>query len=268
MEEKVVILKNPNTWEELDSFLWKNSWNPKNKKINPYVAFRGLSEDYGNLKTSIQRIGSFSEKDLESIERRLIDNFRIYATEHCTLGDSDWDVLMLAQHYGLPTRLLDWTSNPYVALFHVTQNVEKYEKDGIVWCVFRDKTNATLPSPFNTMLKKQQGYSLFYLETLKSKFKKLEEFDEQSKEALIWFEPPSSNPRFVNQYAFFSIMPGVATSTSEWLKRHSECHCVIKVPAFLKNEIRERLSIMNISHRTMYPGLEGVAKWLKAFYSK
>ena len=261
------VLLSPKDWEELNKLLWKKSWNPKKEKINPYVAFRGLSENYDNLKTSIQRIGSFSESELATRERRLIDNFRIYASEHCTLGSSDWDVYMIAQHYGLPTRLLDWTSNPYVALFHATQNSDKLCKDGEIWYVLRDKTNATLPPPFDALLKGQQGYNLFYLETLKNKFKKLEQFDKQSKEALIWFEPPSSNSRFVNQYAFFSVMPGIATSTSEWLKRHSGCYFIVRIPASLKHEIRERLKIMNISHRTMYPGLSGVAKWLKEFYS-
>lgn len=262
----------PKDWNELNEMLWEWSWIKNENRCSPYVAFRGLSQNHDNLSTSLQRLDPsntwLNDNELLSRERRLIDNFRLYASEHESIGPSDWDILMLAQHYKLPTRLLDWTSNPYVALFFATQNSDKFNENGAIWCVLRNKTNSTLPKPFDNMLAKQQGYNLFYLETLKNKFNRLEEFDNQSKEALIWFEPPSSNSRFVNQYAFFSVMPGVRTSTSEWLKRHPECYRIVIIPKELKIEIKERLSIMNISQRTMYPGLEGVAKWLTEFYSK
>ena len=125
-------LPQPDNWNELNNLLWKNSWDPRKEKINPYVAFRGLSEDYDSLSTSLQRIGyttgQCSAIELATRERRLIDNFRMYASEHCSIGPSDWDLLMIAQHYRLPTRLLDWTSNPYVAFFHATQNSDKLNK--------------------------------------------------------------------------------------------------------------------------------------------
>ena len=257
----------PKNWNELNDQLWQWSWDVKSVCCNPYVAFRGLSECYENLSTSIQRLNDkFTNVELESRERRLLDNFRIYASEHKTLGSSDWHILMEAQHHGLPTRLLDWSSNPYVALYFATENVKKNRKDGIIWCVKRDKTNAMLPKPFDTILREQKGYNLFYLEKLIKHFSSLETFDKESREALVWFEPPSSNPRFVNQYAFFSVMPGVGTSTSEWLKRHSECFRTMTIPFFLKDEIRKRLAVMNITRRTIYPGLDSVSKWLEEFY--
>ncbi len=161
-----------------------------------------------------------------------------------------------------------WTSPTplYVALYFATENLDKTKKDGIVWCVKRDKTNTLLPKPFDKMLKAQKGYNLFYLENLSKHFKNMETFDKESKEALLWFEPPSSNPRFINQYAFFSVMPGVGTSTSEWLKRNKDCYMMVTIPSTLKDEIRKRLAIMNITKRTIYPGLDSVSKWLEAFY--
>lgn len=263
-------LPSPKNWNELDKLLWQCSWDPKTRKSNPYVAFRGLPEDYGNLRTTLQRLGyprpQYNDIELASRERRLIDNFRMYAGEHVSLGPTDWDVLMLAQHYRLPTRLLDWTSSPYVALFFATANSDKLDRDGVVWCVLRKETNTTLPSPFDQILAEQQGYNLFYLDTLRKKFERLEAFDIESKDALIWFEPPSVSPRIVNQYAFFSVMPGVGTSLSDWLEKHPKWYWGVTVPAGLKHEVRERLPIMNITHRTMFPSLESITKWLKDYY--
>jgi hypothetical protein len=259
----------PKDWKELDRLLWKGSFDYASNKYRPRIAFRGLSQNYGNLQTGIQRLGGpGSQLDADTLvkkERRLIDSFRMYAYEYFPSGASDWDVLLLAQHYRLPTRLLDWTSSPYIALFFATEDISQDGKDGIVWCVYRLKTNTLLPSPFKEMIESQDG-GLFYAETLKDRFQRLKQFDECSRDALVWFEPPSLSPRIVNQYAFFSVMPGVDNLQSEWFEKHPDFHWIVPIPAGLKKEIRERLQVMNVTQRVMYPGLEGIAQWLKAYY--
>jgi hypothetical protein len=204
-------------------------------------------------------------EELRWRERRIIDIFKMYARRDLSFGTSDWDVLLLGQHYRLPTRLLDWTSSPYVALYFATEDPTKDEKDGIVYCVQRVETNKALPEVFAEMLR-AQGTNLFSLETLKGKFQSVEEFDTSPTNALLWLEPPSVSDRIVNQYAFFSIIPGVDTRHCDWLERHSEWHWAVTVPACLKCEVRQRLQVMNITERTMYPGLEGIAKWLKSYH--
>lgn len=261
----------PENWGQLDNLLWQRSFDRTLNKYRPYIAFRGLSsEKYLDLRTGIQRLGDpgpqLNADELAKRERRLIDSFRNYARKHFSSDPSDWDVLLLAQHYRLPTRLLDWTSSPYIALFFATEDASKDGVKGAVCCVSRRETYDLLPSPLKEM-REGQSRGLFYLETLKDKFRRLEEFDKCSKDTLIWLEPPSLSPRIVNQYAFFSVMPGVDSSQSEWLERHPDLHWVVPIPAGLKAEIRHRLQVMNVTHRVMYPGLEGIAQWLKAYYS-
>ena len=46
---------------------------------------------------------------------------------------SDFDWMVLAQHHGCPTRLLDWTGNPLVELFFATVVDDQKEKDAVIW---------------------------------------------------------------------------------------------------------------------------------------
>lgn len=265
------IIEAPNTWEELNLALWKNSLDGYGN-YRPRIAYRGLSQNYGNLKTSIQRIGGptkmHSKSELDWRERRIIETFSTYAFNELPTGFSDWDVVLLGQHYGLPTRLLDWTSSPYVALFFATQDTSKFDCDGIIHCVSRVESLDILPENIKGILN-QKSSRIFYLDTLKTAFPQgLKQFDNEiDSKTMIWFEPPSVSPRIVNQFAFFSLMPGVDSSQYDWLNMHPNLHWGIPILASFKKEIRQRLQVMNITERTIYQGLEGTAKWLASFYS-
>jgi len=52
---------------------------------------------------------------------------------------NDWERATIAQHYGVPTRLLDWSENPLVGLYFALDDNNYDDKDGVIW-VFEDKT--------------------------------------------------------------------------------------------------------------------------------
>src|SRR5215472_15161473 len=104
--------------------------------------FRGLSNSDYVLVPSIGRKRNREPFDIK--DEKIL--FRIIKTEGMMFierGDlSDIDLLALSQHFGAPTRLLDWTSNPLVALYFSIFSSESIDNtnDGIVY-VYRSKTD-------------------------------------------------------------------------------------------------------------------------------
>src|SRR5947199_395588 len=84
---------------------------------------------------------------------------------------------------------------------------------------------------------------------------------------LVFVEPPSFDERIVNQYALFSLASSPTLSPDEWLARHPDLARRIVVPAELKWEIRDKLDQANITERVLFPGLDGLSRWLKRYYS-
>jgi hypothetical protein len=81
------------------------------------LLFRGQGGDWP-LLPKIARIRLRPGTDLLVTEQRLLNDFKLQAPSLVDLGpESDWEWLSLAQHYGMATRLLDWTSNPLAALW-------------------------------------------------------------------------------------------------------------------------------------------------------
>lgn len=250
------------SWQELIDRLFESSWNPEIKRFRSPFVFRGLSDENYKLKTSLMRLGGPYAK----MEKHLLRNFRKYAIHEVIQKDNLWTWLAVAQHYGLPTRLLDWTYSPLVATHFATSNIEKFDKNGIIWYVDVVKTHTLLPEPLKSELI-DEGSFTFTIEMLAKYAKSLNEFDNLTPDAfLLFFEPPSLDNRIINQSALFSVISNPEISTDKWLVRHKNLFHKIIIPASLKWEIRDNLDKGNISERVLFPGLEGLTRWLKRYY--
>ncbi|HSO20563.1 MAG TPA: FRG domain-containing protein, partial [Desulfosarcina sp.] len=86
-------------------------------------------------------------------------------------------------------------------------------------------------------------------------------------ELVLFFEPPSIDARIVNQFAFFSVMSSPTAQLDRWLANRPDIYGRIVIPKELKWEIRDKLDQANITERTLFPGLDGLASWLMRHYT-
>jgi hypothetical protein len=251
-------------WHDLQEKLFEGSWRPEIQRYRSPFAFRGMADHTHGLDTSLSRLGAhFAE-----MERHLLRNFRKYASLSMVDEDSIWNWLALAKHHGLPTRLLDWSFSPYVALHFVTANLDLFHLDGVVWTVDYRQVHQCLPEELKQDLA-DEGSNVFTVDMLANRFHSLAELDAISSSPLVlFFEPPSLDERIVNQYALFSMMSGAKARLGDWLAEYPHVHRRIVVPAELKWEIRDKLDQANITERVLFPGLDGLSSWLKRQYSE
>jgi len=248
------------TWSDLQEALFADSYQSRIQRFRSAFVFRGVPRVTHTLDTSLQTGGFIAH------EKHLLTSFRKYAIGRAVYGDWIWNWLSLAKHHGLPTRLLDWTYSPYVALHFATENFREFDHDGAVWCVDYRKTNELLPKPLPSMLSSENA-NIFTTEMLMRVAKSLEEFDALGEEFVLFFEPPSLDERIVNQFALFSLPSSAKLSLEELLKKRESAWRRIIIPAALKWEVRDKLDQANITERVLFPGLDGLSQWLKRYFT-
>lgn len=257
-KEDIVV----NSWKQLCEEVYHDSWKPLMGRFRSDYAFRGLSDKNYQLKNSFLR----NCGDQPELEYHLLRNFRKYSiTNDINLTGTFWRSLVLAQHHGLPTRLIDWTYSPFIAMHFATANTEKYDIDGVIWKLDFVKVNQLAPSPIKDLLKEEKcnAFTLEMLERIAS----LSDFDSLfSEKHVVFFEPPSLDERIVNQFALFSVMTSPTAILDDWLTIRPELFRRIIIPKELKLEVRDKLDQANITERVLFPGLDGLAKWLKRHY--
>jgi hypothetical protein len=255
----------PRSWAELVDTLYEGSWNRDLQRFRSPYAFRGLTRVDDDLSNSLIRLAA-GQADINKLELSLLRNFRKYAhAQAATAVDTIWHWLALGQHHGLPTRLVDWTYSPFVALHFATESPADFNHDGIVWCVNFVEANKLLPKRLKDILDAEHSDTLT-IEML-TEFPSLRAFDSLTREPFVVFmEPPSLDTRILNQFALFSLMSSVGARLDEWLESHPKLCRRVRVPAALKWEIRDKLDQANINERTLFPGLDGLSRWLERYY--
>ncbi|MBI9047522.1 MAG: FRG domain-containing protein [Anaerolineaceae bacterium] len=190
--------------------------------MHPATVYRGVScYNCHKLIPSIGRNDEFTyDKHIEAHMFRLFKEKSIPFLSNTSRDD--WEFLALAQHYKLPTRLLDWTWNPFVAVYFSVKDCEK--EDGAVYTLYA----AIVPShkPCSDPLE-TSGYCIY--------------------------NPPHFDNRIVAQSGLFTCQekPDQEFPTED-------CDIII-IPKGLKKDIRHKLRILNIHTATLFPSLEGVA---------
>jgi hypothetical protein len=251
-------------WTEILEALYADSWDPALHRFRSPFAYRGLSRADHSLSSSLVRLAR-GRADARRLEMALLRNFRKYAHTEGVLADSIWDWLALGQHRGLPTRLLDWTYSPLVALHFATERPADFDTDGVVCCVNFVEANKRLPARLKRILEREGSQTLTV--DMLSGFETMRAFDALARDPfLVFLEPPAVDRRILNQFALFSLMSSPTADMDRWLQLHPELCRRIVVPARLKWEIRDKLDQANVNERILFPDLDGLSRWLTRYY--
>jgi hypothetical protein len=254
------------SWSDLHEKIFTDSWDAGISRHRSRHAFRGVSDESYRLETGLMRLGG----PYLQLESHLLRNFKKYAHRSVVEQDSLWHWLSVAQHHGLPTRLLDWTYSPLVALHFATWEMEKHDVDGAVWKVDYFRAHQLLPRRVREVLERE-GAQIFTVEMLSETVASLRDLDGLSSpgggDFVIFFEPPSLDDRIVNQFAYFSVLSRADLTMDDWMMLHPGIWTKIVIPKELKWEVRDKLDQSNITERVLFPGLDGLSQWLKRHYT-
>ncbi|MFD1792541.1 FRG domain-containing protein [Ochrobactrum teleogrylli] len=259
-------------WSHLMDLLHEDTFDVGIQRHRSTYAYRGMSSSNWEAVTSLSRLG----KPYDGMELNIVKQFEKYAGEVIRLDGNPWRTLSIGQHYGLPTRLLDWSYSPQVALHFATSSLENYDDDGVIWKANFKDVHSLLKDEHKKFLR-ETGSSVFTFESLANAFPTLEKFAEQtvntpiSKTPLaIFFEPPSIDGRITNQFAYFSALSDDTMKMTDWLLSGDIPKVVrsrmIIIPKDLKWEVRDKLDQSNINERLLFPGVEGLCSWLRRHY--
>jgi hypothetical protein len=252
------------SWDELNRALYAGAWQEDLRRFRSRTAFRGMSEAAHDLRSSLFRLGGPAAGALEA---PILRAFRKYAYREALSDFTPWHWLALGQHHGLSTRLLDWTYSPLVATHFATAPAANLDRDGVIWSIDYGRTNELLPPSLGRILE-EEGSEVFTAEALGRAAGSLAQFDALADEPFVaFFEPPSLDERIVNQYALFSLLSDPTMALDAWLDDHPDVCRRIIIPAELKMEVRDKLDQANITERVLYPGLDGLSRWLNRYYS-
>ena len=253
--------------EDLMPLLSEQEYRPELGRNRSSFLYRGMPDSSYRMVTSLSRCCKGLQKTLEPA---IQNNFAKYAVrEDMTVVQSVWFQMISGQHNGLPTRLLDWTHSSLVALhFAMTEDnlAEMDAHDCVVWRIDMNEQTSHLPEKYRLAVGREQT-TLFSVDMLSKLARSLEEYDEDMGDrSMVIIEPPSTNNRIIMQYSFFAVIPTGMKDIETFLDHHTENTVKYVIDRSLRWRVRDMLDSLNISERLLYPGLEGLSKWIARHY--
>lgn len=253
--------------EDITKLITNQTLDGRVQRYRSSFLYRGLPNEEYKLETSLQRNCKNKQSDTENC---ILRNFTKYAAiEEPELKESIWKQMIIGQHHGLPTRLLDWTYSALTSLHFATSGEDLSGMDKhncVIWQIDIEELNGLLPQRYQDMLKRENAF-LFTTDMLEELINDLEKYDDEMKDdAIVLIEPPSIDQRIINQYSYFSVIPSQITNIEKFFENQTQNTVKYVIDKNLRWRVRDMLDHMNINERIMYPGLDGLSMWLKRHY--
>ena len=263
----MIKTKRIKTIDQVKDLVFEQERNTDNGRYRSSFFYRGMPDASYDLSTSLSR--NCGDK-ADVLEEHLLDNFIKYVSiEDPSIAESIWKAMIVGQHHGLPTRLLDWTHSTLVALhFANTESnlADLGKRDCVVWRIDARELNQLLPEKYKSALKEKNTF-IFSVKHLTETVKSIEEYDnDMGCTSLVTVEPPSIDQRIVNQYSFFTVIPSGISNLESFLDDNTNNTVKYVIDKKLRWDLRDLLDQLNMNERMIYPGTDGIAQWLARHY--
>lgn len=254
--------------------------------------FRGISRRIEN-RPKIQRVRqreSSNTIDCSKHEYEILYDFHKMGRPYFSVNYETLDYVACAQHYGVPTRLVDWTRNPFVALFFAVFNnpnpddgeyriyYAKLSEHMVIDRIYGldTQSSSSCESEFIFMYKA-------FIEAISDKTKLREilvsrnsqierigikENYKFGEDGLIFFNPPMSNDRLIAQQGLFSVPCSIQGNDAEIEIDEKADYFTIKLDAVKRIELLKYLTNMNYVPTRLFPELESIGNFLSRKYSE
>ena len=270
-----------------------------NQRFMSNFIFRGQGNAEWPLKTSLARMveshhPNYIDKIMPaSYEQRMMDEFQwkypSYEKGHIPATDESIEWLSLMQHYGSPTRMLDFSYSMYIALFMAIDG--SFHPKSALWAlnkhVLNDKIIRKYCAENNTnVISGKDTERYIYEEATTAINRRFYIVKDKVENYLYATRPHLSNERINRQQGLFVIPSSIELDFEDILKDYYESSqygtmkfddvvrlstdhsygqqtvslLKIEIPKSLKYGLSNVLRQMNVTSETMYPGLDGLAR--------
>lgn len=211
------------------------------------MVYRGVSNSkkhvlipsLGRLNLNLVSESNYESETFNRFKLRSITSMKVEPK-------NDWEWLALAQHHGLPTRLLDWTSSPLVALYFATKPV--LDDKGLIKSI----------SNYGTAVYAWHTCNYIDIESNTSPFKYSE---------CGLFYPPHITNRITGQFGLFSIQPKPRKTFDSQIENAANEIIKLVLSKRASERVLKELYFAGIRHETIFPDLDGFSYDLKVKFN-
>jgi len=174
--------------------------------------------------------------------------------------DNAWEWYFLMQHYGAPTRLLDWTEDPQMGLYFAVKDSEGLH-DAAVWVVDAWRLNKQVVGEYEVVPPGSPGLcvadSVRYRPWLPDRFDAKRQLKKKLPVAVY---PNQFDQRIAAQRSCFTVHGVLNKGLDKLFEKSKRLLAKILVPGYAAERIREELEENGVDGATIYPDLEGLGK--------